>query len=233
MINLNIRGEPMANILVVEDDRILCDGIEFALKKDNYLVYKSYTIKEARKIIINNNIDLILLDINLPDGNGIDFCVEIRKNYSCPIVFFTANDTEADMVEGFKAGCDDYISKPFSTKVIKYKLNAILRRNEDERYRFEYKNITIDYNNMTVKKNDEIIKFTNTEYKLIELFAKHKGQVMTKEVLLENLWDMNGNFVNENTLSVNIRRIRKKIEEDIRNPQYIKTVFGIGYVLGE
>ena len=176
----------------------------------------------------------MLLDINLPDGNGIDFCKEIREEVNFPIVFFTANDTDEDMVKGFQCGCDDYIAKPFSVEVLKHKVNAILRRKDiSSKNIFQYKELKIDFDRMSVFIDDKEINLTATEYKLLELLAKNKGRVVTKEMLLEKLWDNNGNFVDENTLSVNIRRLRKKIEVDTKNPQYIITVFGIGYTFGE
>lgn len=184
--------------------------------------------------ILNNKIDLLLLDINLPDGNGVDFCKEIREKVNFPIVFFTANDTEEDMVKGFESGCDDYIAKPFSVEVLKHKVNAILRRKDTlSKNIFQYKDLKIDFDRMAVLIADKEINLTATEYKLLELLAKNKGRVVTKEILLEKLWDNNGNFVDENTLSVNIRRLRKKLESDTKNPQYIITVFGIGYTFGE
>lgn len=151
-----------------------------------------------------------------------------------PIVFFTANDTEEDMVKGFESGCDDYIAKPFSLELLKHKINAILRRNtNDNADVFEYKNMKINYDKMAVSLNDEVVNLTATEFKLLEVLSKNKGQVLTKEILLQKLWDDSGNFVDENTLSVNIRRLRKKIETDSKNPEYIKTVFGVGYTFGE
>lgn len=224
----------MSNILIIEDDRVLNRGVTFALKKDGHNVISAYSKKEGMQEILNNKIDLLLLDINLPDGNGVDFCKEIREKVNFPIVFFTANDTEEDMVKGFESGCDDYIAKPFSVEVLKHKVNAILRRKDTlSKDIFQYKDLKIDFDRMAVLIADKEINLTATEYKLLELLAKNKGRVVTKEILLEKLWDNNGNFVDENTLSVNIRRLRKKLESDTKNPQYIITVFGIGYTFGE
>lgn len=224
----------MVTILIIEDDKILNRGVSFALKKEGYDVISAYSKVEGKQILLNNEIDFLLLDINLPDGNGMDICREVRENKRFPIVFFTANDTEEDMVKGFESGCDDYISKPFSVELLKYKIKAIIRRNDViNKYIFEYKGLKIDFNRMLVLINDKEISLTATEYKLLELLAKNKGKVLTKEILLEKLWDNSGNFVDENTLSVNIRRLRKKIETDSKNPQYIINVFGIGYTFGE
>lgn len=224
----------MGKILIVEDDKILNRGVAFALKKEGYEVISAFSKEEGHSYIFNGGIDFLLLDINLPDGNGLELCREIRNASNFPIVFLTANNTEEDMVKGFELGCDDYISKPFSVEVLKYKVNAILRRKNlrDENI-FSYKDLKISFDKMEVMINEKEVKLTATEYKLLELMVKNKGKVLTKDILLEKLWDNSGNFVDENTLSVNIRRIRKKIEKDPKNPEYITTVFGIGYIFGE
>lgn len=224
----------MSNILIIEDDRVLNRGVTFALKKDGHNVISAYSKKEGMQEILNNKIDLLLLDINLPDGNGIELCKEIKDKVDFPIVFFTANDTEEDMIRGFEIGCDDYIAKPFSVEILKHKINAMIRRSDMElKNIFKYKELKIDFDRMAVLIADKEINLTATEYKLLELLAKNKGRVVTKEMLLEKIWDNNGNFVYENTLSVNIRRLRKKVEKDSKKPEYIITVFGIGYTFGE
>ncbi|WP_040330535.1 response regulator transcription factor [Clostridium ihumii] len=224
----------MATILIIEDDRILNRGVSFALKKEGYDILSAYTKLEGKQIILNNKIDFLLLDINLPDGNGIELCTEIREKVSFPIVYFTANDTEEDMVKGFESGCDDYIAKPFSVELLKHKISAMLRRNTIVNNNiFEYKDLKIDFDKMAIWIKEKEIALTATEYKLLELLVRNKGKVLTKEMLLEKLWDNSGNFVDENTLSVNIRRLRKKIEFDSKKPEYVVTVFGIGYIFGE
>ena len=204
----------MVKILIIEDDKELNRGVGFTLKKEGYEVLSAYNKTEGKQIILNNRIDFLLLDINLPDGNGMELCNEIREYVKFPIVFFTANDTEEDMLKGFESGCDDYIAKPFSVELLKYKVNAILKRNDNNKNVFEYKALKIDFDKRLVFINDNRVNLTGTEYKLLELIVKNKGRVVTKEILLEKLWDKNGNFVDENTLSVNIRRLRKKIEEE-------------------
>lgn len=224
----------MATVLIIEDDRVLNRGVSFALKKDGHDVISAYNKSEGKKIILNSKVDFLLLDINLPDGNGLELCKEIRNNVVFPIVFFTANDTESDMVKGFESGCDDYIAKPFSIEILKHKVNAMLKRNNlVSKDIFEYKDLKIEFEKLAVVVKDIEINLTVTEFKLLELLVKNKGKVLTKEILLEKLWDNSGNFVDENTLSVNIRRLRKKIEDDTKNPQYVITVFGIGYTFGE
>lgn len=224
----------MNKILIMEDDRLLNKGVSFALKKEGYDVISTSTVAEGENFILNNKIDFLLLDINLPDGNGIELCEKIRSRFDFPIVFFTANDTEEDMIKGFQCGCDDYLAKPFSIEVLKHKVNLMIRRkNIRDSKIFQYKDLKIDYDRMSVLLNEEEVKLTGTEYKLLEILSQNKGKVLTKEILLENLWDSNGKFVDENTLSVNIRRLRKKIETDAKDPEYIITVFGIGYTFGE
>ena len=207
----------MRNILIIEDDKILNKGVAFALKKEGYNVISAYTKQEG-----------------LPDGSGFDLCKEIKTKINFPIVFFTANDTEEDMIKGFECGCDDYISKPFSVEVLKFKINAILKRSDIvEKKIFIYRDLKMDYDAKRVYKNDKEVKLSATEYKLLEILCKNKGRAMTKQILLDKLWDYNGNYVDDNTLSVNIRRLRRKIEDDPKNPQYIITLFGIGYIIGE
>ena len=224
----------MKNILIVEDDKLLNRGVSFALKKEGYNTISVYTKQEAKNAISENHIDFLLLDIGLPDGSGLDLCSEIKNQIDFPVVFFTANDTEEDMIKGFESGCDDYISKPFSIEVLKFKINAILKRSDIKAKKlFVYKELKIDFDSKKVYKRNEEIKLSVTEYKLLELLCKNKGIAMTKEVLLDKLWDYNGNYIDDNTLSVNVRRLRKKIEDDPKNPEYIVTLFGIGYILGE
>lgn len=223
----------MGNILVVEDDKNLNNGIVFTLEKEGYTVISSYSKADAKNKF-NDNINLILLDIGLPDGSGLDLCKEIRSKSNVKIIFFTANDTEQDMVKGYDCGCDDYIAKPFSLEVLKHKINAILKKNDVvQSNTFEYMGLKIDYDKMTVTVDSVDVVLTPTEYRLLELLAENKNQVLTKNILLEKLWDNNGKFVDESALSVNIQRLRKKIESDSKNPKYIITVFGIGYTLGD
>ena len=226
----------MKKILIIEDDKNLNKGVSFALKKEGYEVFSAYSKKEGEREILNKDIDFLLLDINLPDGSGLDLCKEIRSKINFPIVFFTANDTEEDMVRGFEAGADDYISKPFSVEVLKYKINVILKRSNNEvnkKNKFKFKDLEVDFDKKTALIKGEDCNLTVTEYKILEVLIQNRGKVTTKEILLDKVWDIKGNFVDENTLSVNIRRLRKKIEEDSRNPKYIITVFGIGYTFGE
>jgi DNA-binding response OmpR family regulator len=233
IINENGGGK-MAAILIVEDDKILNKGLAFSMKQNGYEVMSLFNSREANKTLLENKIDLIILDINLPDKSGLDLCTDIRKNSDTPILFLTANDTEQDIIKGFQAGCDDYISKPFSIEVLKQRISAVLRRSEvKEENIYKSGTFKINFDKMEVTKESEIIKLTPKEYKLLELLVKNTGKVLKRETILEKLWDVNGEFVDANSLSVTVKRLRQKIEEDIKDPKYVITVFGIGYMWSE
>lgn len=219
----------MNKILVVEDDKLLNEAIFYCLKQDNNLVYCAYTIKQAKEFLIKD-LDLIILDINLPDGDGQKFCKDFRKNSQLPIIFLTAKNTEEDIINGFDAGGDDYITKPFSTSILKKRVDAVLKRvnlNYSKLYCFD--NIVYDLNSKVITKDNRIVELTNTETKILDLLVQNKNTVLTRAVLIQKIWDIDENFIDEKTLSVNIRRLREKIEDNPSEPIYIKTVFGIGY----
>ena len=222
----------MSTILIIEDDKLLNEGISFALKNEGYSVLSSHNNRDAKKML-NDKVDLILLDINLPDGDGIDICKYIRKEMSMPIIFLTAKDTEEDIVRGFKAGGDDYITKPFSLPILKERIKAVLKRGTAQGNIYNFKELKFDFDKLSLTKNDLEIPITKIEVKLLELFIENKGKVLTRTQILEKIWDIDGDFIDENTVSVNIRRLRTKIEDDPSNPIFIKTVFGIGYIWGD
>lgn len=221
----------MANIFLLEDDKILSKGISIALEKDGHHVTTAYGYVEALQKYTLKKYNLFLLDINLPDGNGMNFCQKIRQTSQLPVLFLTANDTEKDMLNGYDVGCDDYISKPFSIDVLRRKVSAILKRTITETARIQYKDLEVDMEKCLVLLNGEEVHLSATEYKLLCYLIQHKGTVVTKAMLLENLWDKDGNFIDDNTLRVNIKRLRQKLKDD--NQEYIVTVFGIGYTFGE
>lgn len=227
----------MAVIMLLEDDHALSKGIQTALKKDFHTVMPAYSFFEGVQAYMCQTVDLFLLDINLPDGDGMEFCKKIRKETTVPIIFLTAKDTEEEMLEGFHAGCDDYIAKPFSVEVLRRKVQVLLSRSvpitKADGHLLHFKDLTINTDRMQVSKGDVLCKLTATEYKLLEYMARNKGKVLTRNMLLEQIWDIDGNFIDENTLSVHVRRLRQKLESDPKNPKYIITVFGIGYTLGE
>ena len=162
-------------------------------------------------------------------------CNIIHKERQIPVIFLSADDTDEDMIKGFKAGCDDYIAKPFSTELLNQRIMAVLRRTGQNTGNdlFQYKDMSVDFKKMQVYINNCLVKLSVTEYKLLELLIKNMGQVLTRETIIERIWDCDENFIDSNTLNVHIRRLRQKLEPDDKNPQYIRTVFGIGYTYGD
>lgn len=221
----------MANIFLLEDDTILSKGISIALKKDGHTVTAVYGFWEALRQYDGHSYDLLLLDINLPDGSGLGFCKKVRETSEIPVLFLTANDTEEDMLEGFSAGCDDYISKPFSLEVLRKKVLAILKRTVKDSARIRYRDLEVDTDKCQVLLKGAEIHLTSTEYRLLTYLMQNRGMVVTKAMLQENLWDIDGNFIDDNTVRVNIKRLRQKLKDE--KQEYIVTVFGMGYTFGE
>ena len=211
----------MKKILLVEDDASLCRGISFKLKKEGYEVLTSPTVKDAIVIFENNKIDLVISDITLEDGDGYELCQKIRQNSDVLFIFLTALDQEVDMVTGYDLGADDYITKPFSLMVLISKVNALMRRTS---LREESKRI-IRCRNLSFYPEEMKLLINNEEV----ILSKNSGQIVTKGQLLEALWDKDGAFVDENTVAVNIRRLREKIEDVPSEPVFIKNIRGIGY----
>lgn len=210
-------------ILVTEDDAFLRDGLCEMLKKEGYDVVSSGTVKEAKESFFKENFNLIILDVMLPDGNGFDMCSFIReKNKDVPILFLTACDDEVQVVRGLDAGADDYVTKPFKLLELLSRIRALLRRCKATVYNGE--NIFIDINSMTVKKNGETVFVTPTEFQILSALIRNNGVIVTRSVLLENIWDEGGSFIDDNTLSVHMSRLREKI-----GTEHIVTVRGIGY----
>jgi two-component system, OmpR family, response regulator VicR len=224
----------MNNILLVEDDESLNRGISFKLSKEGFSVFSAATVADAREIFVNNEVQLVLLDVGLPDGSGFDFCHEIRKKSDAIIIFLTACDAEVDIVTGLDLGGDDYITKPFSLMVLISKINAFLRRNNRESSEAVVSgSITFYPLEMKIIKGEEEIALSKNEYKLLKCLLNNPQLIITREQLLSALWDIDGNFVDQNTVAVNIRRLREKIEDNPSEPKYIKTVRGIGYMWSE
>ncbi len=164
-------------------------------------------------------------------GSGMEFCKKIRETAETPVLFLTANDTEQDMLEGFGVGCDDYIPKPFSIEALRKKVQAVLKRTINDTARIRYKNLEVDTDKYIVLIKEQQVHLTATEYKLLCCLIENKGRIVTKAMLLEQLWDIDGNFVDENTIRVNIKRLRQKLKDE--KQEYIVTVFGMGYIFGE
>ena len=224
----------MQRILIVEDDIIICGGVKIFLESKGYKADCAYSLAEA-EAALSGSYNLIILDINLPDGNGLDLCNIIHKERQIPVIFLSADDTDEDMVKGFMAGCDDYIAKPFSTELLNQRIMAVLRRAGQgvTSDLFQYKDMSADFGKMQVSINNEPVKLSVTEYKILELLIKNMGQVLTRETIIERIWGCDESFIDGNTLNVHIRRLRQKLEPDDKNPQYIRTVFGIGYTYGD
>ena len=217
-------------ILIVEDDKKLNDGIRLALKNDSCLFYQCRSLKEAREILSGEDIALVLLDVNLPDGNGIDFVKEIRKNSQVPIILLTVNNMEVDIVTGLDAGAHDYITKPFSLMVLRARVAVQLRNKETTAGDF----VKIDgfefcFDKMEFFKNGELVELSKTEQKLLRLLCENRGKVLKREYLIDEVWQGNTEFVDAHALTVAVKRLRDKLEDDVQNPKYIRTVYGIGY----
>ena len=223
----------MTRILLVEDDIALSYGVVYALKKEGFNIIPSKNIKEAKKAL-NEEIDLILLDITLPDGSGYDFCREVRGKSDVPIIFMTALDEEVNIVLGLDFGGDDYITKPVRIKELVSRINAVLRRrikdgSNEQGQKLCSGDIVIEPLKCRVRINNKEVTLTAVEYKLLLLFIGNKGSVLSRNTLLEKLWDVDGNFVDSNTLNVYVKRLREKLKEDISEYKYIETVRGMGY----
>lgn len=217
------------HILIVEDDRAMNDGMAFALKREGYVTYSAYSLKEAEEFL-KQKMNLILLDINLPDGDGRDFLKDILAGQPAPVLLLTARDSEEDMLKGYSAGCDDYITKPFSMSVLIMKIGAVLKRSEgSSRQMYAAEGLVYDFENKMLKKSGTEVSLTALETSLLETFLYHKGIVLTREILLDKIWDAKERYVEDRTLNVTVRRLRKKIEDNPQEPKHIKTVFGIGY----
>lgn len=221
---MNLRVFDMSiKILTVEDDEFLRDGLCEILEDKGYDVQSASTYNEATALLKTESFSLVILDVMLPDGNGLDLCTSIRNSgNNVPILFLTACDDEIQIVRGLDSGADDYVTKPFKLLELLSRVSALLRRNNHSVYKSS--DIVIDVNNMTVKKNGESIFVTPTEFQIISLLIRNNGVIVTRSVLLQNIWDDNGSFIDDNTLSVHISRLREKI-----GAQHIVTVRGIGY----
>lgn len=215
----------MKKILIVEDNEIIIKGLKYLLEQEQFEVQVCLNAQEAMNIIGKQEIDLIVLDIALPDGNGFELCEYIKQYTDIPIIFLTAKDEEQDVVKGLDMGAEDYIIKPFRNKELISRINNVLRRFNKENNKIEYANIEINLDQKAVYVNGKNVEFTKLEYKILLLLLSNVGKTVTREQILDKIWDVAGNFVNDNTLTVYIKRIRAKLgKEDI-----IKTVKGIGY----
>lgn len=226
-------------ILLVEDDRTIASGLEYSLKQEGYEMLLCPNAASAREIILNHieDIDLCLFDLNLPDGIGYDLCELVKKGQDIPVIFLTAYDDEVNVVMGLDMGADDYITKPFRIRELISRIKSVYRRyhrqsQSQPKNIIEIGNVQLNLSDGKVHKNGEEIVLTALEYRLFLIFANHIGQVLTRPQLLDRIWDVGGDFVNDNTLTVYIKRLREKLEDDPQNPTMIQTVRGLGYKVG-
>lgn len=219
----------MKNILLIEDDVSLSNGVKLALHTPDNQVIQCFSLKEARRADIGSAA-LVILDINLPDGSGLDFLQEIRKTYTVPIIILTANDLETDIVTGLELGADDYITKPFSLAVLRARVNARIRSVENKEFTgYQTERFSFDFHEMTFYVSGNRIELSKTEQKLLRLLVENKGIVLQRSTLVDRIWTDGAEYVDENALSVVIKRLRDKLEETPAKPRYIKTVYGSGY----
>ncbi|MFD2922307.1 response regulator transcription factor [Halobacillus naozhouensis] len=227
-------------ILLVEDDKTIASGLEYSLQNDGYETILCHHYEAAKQVINEKleDIDLCLFDLSLPDGSGYDLCAFVKKRSDKPVIFLTAFDDEVNVVMGLDMGADDYITKPFRIRELLSRIKSVLRRynrqvQSQPKNTIEIKNIGINTLEGKVYKNGEEVLVTALEYRLLLIFANHIGQVLTRSQLLERIWDVAGDFVNDNTLTVYIKRLREKLEDNPQKPRIIKTVRGRGYKVGD
>lgn len=219
----------LKTILLIEDDRDLNAGLTYDLKMEQYNVFSAFTLAEGQSILDSGTPDLILLDGNLPDGDGFDFCRTVKSKHDIPVIFLTARDMDQEEMQGFDCGADDYITKPFKMPILHRRIQAALRKTgaREERSLYDDGFLRIDFDRMIAVRGEETLTMTPTEFKILRLLIVNADKVLTKRLLLEKIWDNSGNFVDEHAVAVNINRLRKKIET--QDHVYIKTLYGVGY----
>lgn len=215
----------MKSILIVEDNEVIVKGLRYLLEQEKFKVSVCKNAKETMDAVGKQDIDLVVLDITLPDGDGFELCKYIKQYTDIPIIFLTAKDEEQDVVKGFDLGAEDYIIKPFRNRELLSRINNVLRRFSRESNEILYKKIRINLDEKSVYIDNKNVEFTGLEFKILVLLFTNIGKTITREQILEKIWDVAGNFVNDNTLTVYIKRIRDKLGE----ADYIKTIKGIGY----
>lgn len=229
----------MAELLLVEDDSRLTDGLVFTLRKNGYQTDTARTVAEAERLLREKEYDLLILDVTLPDGTGYDICTKVRRKSSVPVIFLTALDEEVHVVKGLQLGGDDYMTKPFRLNELLARIQALLRRSGKEKgggSSAEKKEVLVSgeievyLSEYKVRKAGAAVEVTANEYRLLCLFLSHQDRVLSREWMKDRLWDGNGEYVDDNTLSVYIRRLRSKIEENPDMPGHLITVRGIGYI---
>mgnify|MGYP004512059699 FL=1 len=220
----------MQKILLTEDDITLANGIRLALQNASLHITLCHTLAEARNVLEGNSFDLLILDINLPDGSGLDLLNVVRKTSALPIILLTANDMEMDIVTGLESGADDYITKPFSLAVLRARVNAQLRRSISAKSTCtEIDSFQFDFDRMEFRKDGQLVELSKTEQKLLRVLVENRGQTLPRATLVDRIWTDGAEYVDENALSVTVKRLRNKLEDIPTSPKYLKTVYGIGY----
>lgn len=220
------------NVFLLEDDEAIGIGLKYSLENEGYTVTIATSVKSAFEIINKEKFALYILDLTLPDGSGYDVCKKIKTIGDFPVIFLTAYDDEVNVVMGLELGADDYISKPFRVKELIARIKSVLRRyNRESKGIIKIGNVLINTKKATVFKNGQEVILTAMEYKLFLILLNNRGNILSRNKLLEYIWDVEGDFVNDNTLTVYIKRLRDKIEDDPSAPMIIKTIRGLGYVI--
>lgn len=220
----------MQHLLIVEDDNALGQGVRLALQGPEAEITLCRALAEGRAALLEKSFDLLILDINLPDGNGLDLLRELRQTSAAPVILLTANDMETDIVVGLESGADDYITKPFSLAVLRARVNAQLRRaGPSQAKAVEMEDFSFDFERMDFRKSGQPIELSKTEQKLLRMLVENRGRTLSREALLDRVWSDGAEFVDENALSVTVKRLRDKLEDTPSKPRFLKTVYGIGY----
>lgn len=220
----------MQKILLLEDDVALGNGIRLALQGPQVQIVLCRTLAQAQDTIAQGSFDLMILDINLPDGSGLQLLEQVRKRSDVPVILLTANDMEMDVVTGLESGADDYITKPFSLAILRARVNAQLRRGTSPKTScIEIDGFRFDFDRMEFRRDGQIIELSKTEQKLLRILIENRGQTLPRATLVDRVWTDGAEYVDENALSVTVKRLRDKLEDTPSSPQYLKTVYGIGY----
>lgn len=219
----------MNKIMIVEDDRKLNDGIVLALRENCNAFLQCRTLADARDVLAQEEIALVLLDVNLPDGNGIDFVREVRAYSPVPILLITVNNMELDIVIGLEAGANDYITKPFSLMVLRARVAVWLRAGIGQPDRFSMGPFDFDFRKMEFRREGYLVELSRTEQRLLRVLCENQGATVKRSMLIDSVWQGDGEYVDEHALTVTIKRLRDKLGKDCANPDYIRTVYGIGY----
>lgn len=220
----------MEKILLVEDDKAISSGITLALDGQDITITQCHDIKTARATLAHETFDTMIFDINLPDGSGLDLLKEVKKQMDTPVIILTANDMETDIVLGLELGADDYVTKPFSLAVLRARVNTQLRKKKVSAVGgFRQDSFSFDFDKMEFLKGSIPIELSKTEQKLLRVLVECKGMTLERSTLVDRIWTDGAEYVEENALSVTVKRLRDKLEDTPSKPRYIKTVYGIGY----